>query len=53
MDRGDWRATVYRVTKSGTQLSDLAHTLTPGAKIPRSSRPKNQNIKQKRYYNKQ
>ena len=28
MDRGDWRATVYRVTRSGTQLSDLAHSLT-------------------------
>ena len=25
MDRGAWRATVYRVTKSWTQQSDLAH----------------------------
>ena len=27
MDRGDWRATVHRVAKSQTRLSDLAHTL--------------------------
>ena len=26
MDRGVWRAMVQRVTKSWTQLSDLAHT---------------------------
>ena len=26
MDRGAWRATVHRVTKSWTQLSDWAHT---------------------------
>ena len=52
MDRGNWRATVYRVTKSGTQLSNLPHSLTPGVKIPHSSRAKNQNIKQKQYYNK-
>ena len=25
MDRGAWRATVYRVTKSWAQQSDLAH----------------------------
>ena len=24
MDRGTWRATVHRITKSQTQLSDLA-----------------------------
>ena len=28
MDRGAWRATVHRVTKSWTLLSDLAHTCT-------------------------
>ena len=27
MDRGAWRATVHRVTKSQTRLSDLAHTV--------------------------
>ena len=27
MDRGDWRATVPRVAKSRTRLSDLAYTL--------------------------
>ena len=26
LDRGAWWATVHRVTKSWTQLSDLAHT---------------------------
>ena len=26
MDRGAWRATVHRVAKSGTRLSDLTHT---------------------------
>ena len=26
MDKGAWRAVVQRVTKSWTQLSDLAHT---------------------------
>ena len=28
MDRGAWWATVHRVAKSRTQLSDLAHTHT-------------------------
>ena len=28
MGRGAWRATVHRVTKSRTQLSDLAHAFT-------------------------
>ena len=27
MDRGAWRATVYRVTNSQTRLSNLAHTV--------------------------
>ena len=27
MDRGNWWATVHRVTKSWTQLSNLAHAL--------------------------
>ena len=31
MDRGAWWATVHRVTKSGTWLSDLAHTYTHAA----------------------
>ena len=29
MDRGAWRATVHKVTKSWTQLSDLGRTLLP------------------------
>ena len=29
MDRGAWRATVHRVSKSRTRLSDLAYTYTP------------------------
>ena len=28
MDRGAWQATVYGVTKSGTQLSDFTFTFT-------------------------
>ena len=31
MDRGAWRATVHRVAKRDTRLSDLAHT--PGPKV--------------------
>ena len=30
MDRGTWRATVYGVTKSQTQLSDKAHIFRKG-----------------------
>ena len=31
MDRGAWRATVHRVTKSQTRLSDFTHSLTQWA----------------------
>ena len=34
MDRGAWRATVHRVAKSRTQLSDLAHTRAEYLEIP-------------------
>ena len=30
LDRGAWWATVHRVSKSWTRLSDLAHTPLPG-----------------------
>ena len=35
MDRGAWRATVHRVTKSRTRQSDLACTHTHSPKEPR------------------
>ena len=34
LDREDWWATVQRVTKSQTQLSDGAHTAHPMPRIP-------------------
>ena len=38
MDRGAWRATVYRVAKSLTQLSNFTHTLEEEASLKKRER---------------